>query len=165
MVLTERQDNMEMCVEVVDTFGCVLAIEINRMGHLQGLDDGPWKSLADYLVVSVQNRECRVSVVELKRTLTNNNRQIAKEQLVRSTPILRYLHWLCEVEFEAGCDLDNVVINYFILSNKDKTQLRKDHVRKRPDEVLIVESYRNIVIASYRGKSIPFKAMATFNPD
>ena len=165
LVLREEQGNMEMCVEVVDAFGCVVAIHLNCMGHLGGLKDGPWKRIADYLVVSVRGGKCCVSFVELKRTLTNNNRGTARDQLLRSTPILGYLHSLCELQFGFTCDVADMAVNYFILANRDKTQLRKDHVKKRPREVLLSEAYQDITISSFRGKSIPFAVMVPADLD
>lgn len=78
----------------------VTTINLQKMGDLSGVDDGPWKQRCDYMFAVDTGDDSEVLFIELKRSLDSERKEKAMEQLRRSPPILMYLQSLCELERE-----------------------------------------------------------------
>ena len=85
---------MEVALTVGDAE--VTPVHLAKFG-VSRVADGPWKSSCDYLLVCEAASGTHVILVELKKTLAEEDSK-AKEQLRRSLPVWRYPDALCLVE-------------------------------------------------------------------
>ena len=152
VVLTERD---VMRVTVTGLPEEAIVIDLNRIGGLSGVGQGPWKQACDYLIVFHDGRRNGALFVELKRTLRDGATQ-GQEQLRRSLPILRYLETMCSIHF--GIDESCAKTRYALIAERGSHRLDKQRVRA--SDAPQVESYKGIRITTVIGERVAFRALA-----
>ena len=101
VTLRERQANMKITITGVSS--TITTIRLSRTSHLSALasdGDGGWNQICDYLLIDDLGDECRVILIELKKTLQDRTK--AFEQLRRSLPMADYLLSVCGVELRTS---------------------------------------------------------------
>lgn len=68
IVLQERPADMR--VEVLGLPAAFIAIRTERIGHVSRINDGSWKRICDYLLVTESGDRIHAVFVELKKTQT-----------------------------------------------------------------------------------------------
>ena len=106
---------------------------MRRIGRLQGIRDGKWTKVCDYLVVwrtaiGDHGRD-NAMFVELKKTLAGD-RSGGMEQLRRSRPYLDYLRSVCRVEFGAISPPMGVPTRYVLIGERLSQHLAKQRVSR-----------------------------------
>ncbi len=114
-----------MKVEMWDLTADTVVVRLNRINHLKGLKDGPWKRICDYMIVSENADRIQVLFVELKKTLTEESK--AFEQLRRSLPLMQYLRALCRIE--SGIDSRQPEVRYVLIAQRANPRLDKQRIR------------------------------------
>ena len=152
MVLKEPEANM--CVEVTSLPIASAVVEIGRLQHLSGVENGPWKKICDYLLVIPTENQWDAVLIEMKKSLADEER--AKEQLRRSIPVLKYLESLCAIQAERDW---KVVPRYVVVVEKKSARLDKDHIRVAADSWRWREKYKKISIAFFVGPSLSAEAL------
>ena len=147
IILRERQ--AKMAVQVIHCPEPVTAIRLGKFSHLSVLKDGPRKQQCDYLLIVQRNGIIHAVFIELKKTLTQEERP--KEQLRRSRPFLAYLLSVCEIESERS--IARTRLTYIIIAEKRKERLDKQRVKIGPSRISL-EQYRKIKIATIVGTTV-----------
>ena len=151
-VLTDAK----MCFEVTNLPISSTVVKIGRLKHLAGMRDDikDLKKICDYLLVIPTGNQWSAVLIEMKKTL-EGKKILAKEQLRRSIPVVKYLESLCAIESQ--CDWE-VVMHYVVVAEK-YTRLDKDRIRPvaapRPQR----EEHKGISIAFFFGHSRTAKAL------
>ncbi len=148
IVLEERKAQMEVALTVGDAE--VTPVHLAKFG-VSRVADGPWKSSCDYLLVCEAASGTHVILVELKKTLAEEDSK-AKEQLRRSLPLWRYLDALCLVEAGGSRDGD-IPVSYVAVFERAALRFRKQTARVSARRVS-EESYREIVVRSVLGTEL-----------
>lgn len=149
ITLRERQANMKITITGVSS--TITTIRLNRTGHLSALasdGSGGWNRICDYLLIDDLGDECRVILVELKKTLQDRNK--AFEQLRRSLPMADYLLSVCGVELRASWSR---IVSYVLIAEKKANRFDKQPVRHRP-EPRKPESYDGIEVSVFVGTTV-----------
>lgn len=125
-------------------------IDMRKTGPLSGIRDGPWKQSCDYLLVCRTGGGDEVVFVELKRTLSDE--QKAKEQLRWSLPYLDHLRSVCRIEY--GASPRRVPARYVMIGKKTTPYLAKQRVSGDP--ALPNVSHHGITIHRLVGSRLRF---------
>ena len=125
-------------------------IDMDEMGELKGIGDGPWKRSCDYLLVCRTGGGDEAVFVELKRTLSDE--QKAKEQLRWSLPYLNHLRSVCRIEY--GASPRRVPVHYVMIGEKTTRHLAKQRVSGDP--TLPNVSHHGITIHRLVGSRLRF---------
>lgn len=99
-------------------------INMRKIGRLSGIRDGPWKQSCDYLLLCRTGGVDEVVFVELKRTLSDEER--AKEQLRWSLPYFDHLRSVCRIEH--GASPRRVPARYVMIGKRTTPYLAKQRV-------------------------------------
>lgn len=128
ITLRERQADMKITLTGVSS--TITTIRLSRTGHLSALasdGSGGWNQICDYLLIDDLGDECRVILIELKKTLQDRNK--AFEQLRRSLPMADYLLSVCGVELRTSWPC---TVSYVLIAEKRTNRLDKQPVRPQP---------------------------------
>lgn len=126
--LRERRANMR--VKVTATPPNVVAIKVDKIGHISALREEPasdWNKRCDYALLYDLGDRCGVVLVELKKTLSDT--RVAAQQLRRSVPIIKYLLSVCEVERGRAWPIS---FHYALIAEKQSRLLDKQRTRQPP---------------------------------
>ena len=85
--------------------------------------------MCDYLLIVKSDRGSHVIFIELKKTLTPKRKEVAKEQLRRSLPLLDYLLSVCKIE-DSSIERARPTTNYVIIAERLK-RIAKESVRHK----------------------------------
>ena len=153
-----EEPNVGMKVEVTKPSGSVVAVDMDKIGHLDCIKEGKdSKKKCDYLLAFKSNGRDHVVLVELKQTLKDGSK--TKEQMRRSLPLLEYLSSFCEIHYEHS--RLKLGVRYFIIAEKDGRQFDKQTVRTTPGLRLEEGEYKGVRVTSYFGTSISFAALSS----
>ena len=158
IILRERRRDSRMRITVSIASIPVTAIRLSKSSHLSILKDGPWKRVCDYLLLYVGDGIEYAVFVELKKTLSNDNRP--KEQLRRSLPFLEYLHSVCDIEYGNETAHSNMRIRYFRIGERFSPRFDKQFVKVGPDRILKREEYENITINTLVGPRVSLATLS-----
>ena len=125
-------------------------IDMRKIGPLSGIRHGPWKQSCDYLLVCRTGGGDEVVFVELKRTLSDE--QKAKEQLRWSLPYLDHLRSVCRIK--CGASPRRVPVHYAIVGKRTTRHLGKQRVSGDP--ALPDVSHHGITIHRLVGSRLRF---------
>ena len=145
ITLQEKDPNVDMEVKIVTQSASVIAIRMSARNHLSTMQDGPWKQVCDYLLVVESADKIHAVFIELKKTLTKEERP--REQLRRSPPLLEYLLSVCKIE-DNSIDITRLNTNYFIIGEKSDDRIAKQSPRIDPNKMIEKEQYKGIEIAT-----------------
>lgn len=148
-----REKAAGMQVEIVRLPWPMAVVRIDRAGHLPGLRNGPWKRICDYLLIFEAGNDVHAVFVELKKTSTNERKP--KEQLRRSLPILEYLRTACRIERGSALNESPVMVSYLMICERGGMRLDKQPVRSSPAARIHEETYEDITIRTFIGRSAP----------
>ena len=140
-----------MEVEITQTPPEAVTTDLRKIGKLSGLEEGPWKKLCDYLIVFRSGNENIAILIELKKTLNDDNK--GQQQLRRSLPLLKYLHSICCIEFNATGS-ETLTVRYFLIGKKYSQRFDKQPVK--PGLKIDKENYKNIEVYTFVGDRISF---------
>ena len=147
ITLQETGQNVNMEVKIVTQSASVIAIRMSAGSHLPTMENGPWKQICDYLLVVESVDEIHAVFIELKKTLTKEEKP--REQLRRSSPLLEYLLSVCKIEVEDNSiDITRLNTNYFIIGKRLNRNIDKGPVRINPNRVIEKKNYKGIEIAT-----------------
>lgn len=127
VLLREPDANMTINVTNVPVLSAI--IRIGGLQHWGGIENGSWKQICDYLLVIPNGRTSWVVLIEMKKTLSDANRDKAEEQLRRSIPVVRYLESLCEIEAKESMRL--LGLHHVVLAERSRGFV-KDRIRVIP---------------------------------
>ena len=147
-VVTLRDHQSRMEVELTGVSAPFLAIRISPRMHMRGLQDRPdVKKSCDYLLIGQLDDIDYVIFVELKNKLREEEE--AKEQLRRSLPIWKYLLSVCEVEAEREFSdgQSNLTLRYVLIAERLSGMLDRQGVLVSPAGEQ--EIYRSIPITTF----------------
>ena len=142
-----------MKVEVSRTPSGVTAIDLRKLGSFSGIKEGPWKQRCDYLLVYEFKGKNIVIFVELKKTLSQENKRGA-EQLRRSLPLLKYLHSVCRIHYGVEPDMLVTTTRYVLIGQKMNPRLDKQPVKTH--RALPSENYKEITVNKFVGPRLRF---------
>ena len=145
ITLQEKDANVDMEVEIVTQSASVIAIRMSSKSHLPIMQYGPWNQVCDYLLVVESADEIHAVFIELKKTLTKEEKP--REQLRRSLPFLEYLLSVCKIE-NSSIQTTSLNTTYFILGKKLNEKIDKESVRINPDRTIEKEQYEEIEIST-----------------
>lgn len=146
-------DNKVMKVEVTGIPSGVIAIDMDRIGHLQkGVKNSDCKQICDYLLVCEFDDRDVAIFVELKSTL-NLDEKKPMEQLRRSLPLLDYLRSVCRIHHGLK-SYRSVDARYSLIGAKNSPRFDKQSVR--PGNVLTTEAHADIRIRTLVGSRVRF---------
>ena len=148
-----REKAAGMQVEIVRLPWPMAVVRIERAGHLPGLRNGPWKRVCDYLLIFEIGNDVHAVFVELKKTSTNERKP--KEQLRRSLPILEYLRTACRIEHGSALNESPTTVSYLMICERGSMRLDKQPVRSDPAARIQEETYEDITIRRFIGRSAP----------
>ncbi|MDE2677550.1 MAG: hypothetical protein OXI76_06560 [Gemmatimonadota bacterium] len=146
----ELHEPKVMTVVVAELPDGATVIDMRKFGSLSGIRNGPWKQSCDYLLVCRTGGIDEVVFVELKRTLSDEEK--AKEQLRWSLPYLDHLRSVCRIEY--GASPRRVPARYVIIGKRTTPYLAKQRVSGDP--VLPNVSYQGITIHRLVGSRLRF---------
>ena len=146
-----------MKVEVINPPSVLVAVAMDKLGRLSGIEDGNWTQICDYLlIVSEKNRDQAI-FVELKKTL-NGDKQKAMEQLRRSLPFLEYLRSVCEIDFGKTRPID---VRYVLIAERTRRTLdKRQSVNPDPAKTRNKQKYKGIAVTTFIGSSVRFDLLA-----
>lgn len=153
--VTLKERNV-MKVTVAGLPDAAVVIDLDRMGSLSGVKDGPWKQACDYLIVFHDGTQDGALFVELKKTLSDRPTD-GGEQLRRSLPILRYLESMCAIHFDAMANMRPALVRYALIGKRGSQRLDKQRVRARGAPR--VEPYKGIQVVSVIGERVAFASL------
>ena len=149
VTLKDENSGMEVVVwGVPDPFTTIF---MSKVDHLSALKDGTLKRICDHLLVAKIGETHHAIFVELKRTLSGNERP--KDQLRRSYPVLEYLLAVCIVE--SGETIPRPSMNYVLIGEKSG-QLDKQSVKPPSSQKIGEETYQGITIKKFLGPRVAF---------
>ena len=143
-----------MKVEVVELPSNITTVKMRKVSHLSAIKDGRCKQICDYLLVFEVDGKDQAMLVELKKTLSNENK--AREQLRRSLPVLEYLRSACAIHRGSGLSRPKIPTRYLLIGKKDNPRFDKQHVRASPVQGLRTEDYKDIKVTRLVGLRVPF---------
>lgn len=146
VVLREREANMQFSVTDVPPSSTI--VRIGRLNHLGRLKNGPWKKICDYLLVIPDGQRSWAVLVEMKRTLSDDT--LAKEQLRRSIPVVKYLQSLCIVEAGKPIQID---LRHVVLAERTSNRFGKEPIRATARVQLWKEVYKGNPVVTMVGRS------------
>ena len=149
VTLRERQANMKITITGVSS--TITTIRLSRTSHLSALasdGDGGWNQICDYLLIDDLGDECRVILIELKKTLQDRTK--AFEQLRRSLPMADYLLSVCGVELRTSWSR---IVSYVLIAEKQTNRIDKQRVRPRP-ALRAREPYDGIEVSVFVGATV-----------
>lgn len=155
--LREKKRDVNMRVKVFGLPAAFIAIRTERIGHASKVNDGSWKQICDYLLVTESGDRTHAVFVELKKTQTEEEKP--REQLRRSLPLLAYLRSLWEIESETQLGEQGVLMHYSILFERASTRLAKQPVRADPTRPASEEEYKGLTIKTFIGTSVPLASL------
>ena len=155
IVLRERPADMR--VEVLGLPAAFIAIRTERIGHASRINDGSWKQICDYLLITESGDRTHAVFVELKKTQTEEEKP--REQLRRSLPLLEYLRSVWEIESETPLGRQEISIHYSILFERASPRLAKQAVRADPTRPASEEEYKGLTIRTFVGTSVAFATL------
>ena len=139
-----RGPDAKMSVQVTGIPPSTTVLRMGRVNHLSCLKYGRSMQICDYLLVANMDSKIYAIFIELKRTLTEEDKP--KEQLRRSLPILDYLLSVCKVEFGS---VPKVLTKYVIIAEKNKERLDKQPTRVTPSQPVSKENHKAIEIMKF----------------
>ena len=149
VTLRERQANMKITITGVSS--TITTIRLSRTSHLSALasdGDGGWNQICDYLLIDDLGDECRVILIELKKTLQDRTK--AFEQLRRSLPMADYLLSVCGVELRTSWSR---IVSYVLIAEKQTNRIDKQRVRPQP-ALRSREPYDGIEVSVFVGATV-----------
>ena len=132
----------------------VIAVNIGKIGRFSGMREGEWVKICDYLIIGTTGGNAIAILVELKKTLSDDNKRTGMEQLRRSLPILEYLYSVFRIQFEEPDRRRNVAVRYCLIGERYSSRVDKQPVRARLS--MPPEKYKDIVVNTFVGSRIPF---------
>ena len=153
MILREKQ---VMKVELAETPTGLTAIDMRKIGSFSGINEGEWKQRCDYLLVYEYKGENIAIFVELKKTLSQEDRR-GMEQLRRSLPLLQYLHSVCRIHHGVEPDEPIATARYFLIGEKMNPRLDKQPVK--PGRLIASEDYEEITVNTFIGPRLRFDVL------
>lgn len=146
----EYKNSPDMEVEIValsSTVTAVTAIRTSECSHSSALGDGSWRKMCDYLLIVRSNCSIHVVFIELKKTLTQKKKKVAREQLRRSLPFLKYLLSVCKIE-DSSINKMRLITKYVVIAEKLK-KIAKEPVKSSPNQTIAKECYKGIDITMF----------------
>ena len=150
MILREKR---VMKVEVAETPLGVTAIDMRKLGSFSGMREGEWKQRCDYLLVYEFKGKNIAIFVELKKTLSQEDRK-GMEQLRRSLPLLEYLYSVCRIHYGVEPDKPVTTARYVLIGKRMNPRLDKQPVT--PIRALPSKDYKEIAVDWFVGPRLRF---------
>ena len=144
-----------MSVDVIGIERRATAIKVDGLAF-SGLKEGGWNQKCDYLLVVSSGTVYRAIYIELKKTLTEEEKPL--EQLRHSLPFLEYLSSLCRIHFEDGAQPD-VEVRYAVIGEKGHARLDKQAVKARPGQPVWTRPHRGISVSAFLGPTVPLAVL------
>lgn len=94
---------------------------------LSGINDGRWKRSCDYAIVSPGQEVDRVLFIELKRTMTEEEKGL--EQLLWSLPRFEHLRSVCRIV--CGNGIERAKMRYALLAARGNPRLDKQPIKRK----------------------------------
>ncbi len=144
-----------MRVEITGLPATSTVLRLDRIGQSSGLKDGPWKRVCDYLLVGESDGATHAVFIELKKTLTNEDRP--RDQLRRSLPLLEYLRSVCAVDradAAPGSPTATTATVYSIICERGGRRLRKQRLNANPERQVREAQYEGITIRTFVGTRV-----------
>ncbi len=156
LILRERQAAME--VEVIGIPSDVVAIDMDRIGHLQkGFKNSDCMQICDYLLVCEVDGKDVAIFVELKSTLSLDEKK-PMEQLRRSLPLLEYLRSVCRIHRRLK-SYRSVDARYFLIGEKISPRLDKQRVTSSRGLSTSTEEHEDITVNISVGRVVRFDSL------
>ena len=149
MIIEEKK---VMKVEVTQMPSDVTVINMRKVGHLPGVNDGELTQICDYLLISKSEGMDHAIFIELKKTLRENKKGM--DQLRRSLPILDYLRSMCQIHYGVMTNRSALKVRYFLIGTKNDPRIDKQRVRPQID--VEKENYEDIEVHTFLGERIQF---------
>ena len=149
MVLEEKN---VMEVEVTQMPSDATVINMRKVGHLPGVNDGELTQICDYLLISKSEGMDHAVFIELKKTLREDKKGM--DQLRRSLPILEYLRSMYQIHYGVLTNRSALKVRYFLIGTKNDPRIDKQRVR--PQIGVEKENYENIEVHTFLGERIRF---------
>ena len=141
--LEEKEKKSEMKIAIREVPASFLAIQMT--GHLSQLKKGKkgqdWNKICDYLLIYQEEDKYQAIFIELKKSLSK--KELGKEQLRRSLPVLDYLRSVCKIE--SGVEEKILPVKYVLIAEKSSDRLDKQPVKVKPFEPT-EERYEGILV-------------------
>ena len=144
-----------MAVDVIGIERRATAIHVDRLAF-SGLEEGGWNQKCDYLLIVSTRTVCCAAFIELKKTLTEEEKP--REQLRHSLPVLEYLRLLCGIHFEDETPPD-VEVRYAVIAEKNQLRLDKQAVKAQPGRPVWEKAHRGISVSAFLGPTIALTAL------
>ena len=160
-VVTLRDHQSKMEVELIGVSTPFLAIRMSKLMHMRALRDHPdVKKICDYLLIGQSDDSDYVIFIELKDKL--REKDDPKEQLRRSLPVLKYLLSVCEIEAEHDFNdwKSDLTLRYVLIAEQSSGRLDRQGVRISPKGEQ--EIYRSIPITTFA--ETPFLSISDMLP-
>ena len=156
--LEEKDKQSEMKIAIMGVPTSFLAIQMT--GHLSQLKRDKkgqdWNRLCDYLLIYQEEDKYHAMFIELKKSLSENKKELGKEQLRRSLPILDYLCSVCKIE--SGVEEKILSVKYILIAEKSSDRLDKQPVKVKPFE-LTEERYEGILVKILMGTNFALNTL------
>ena len=156
ILLKEKDENVNMVVEIVEVSDTVTTIRLDKVQHHSAMRSGlGLTKVCDYLLVTKAGGKYHAIFVELKQTL--NEETNPREQLRRSPPLLHY--FLSIFRIDTGLQLveSRVDVSYLLIGHRWNKHVDKQSVRFDPESVFVTEEYESIKIRKSVARAIPYE--------
>lgn len=157
-VLCLREKRANMRFKVAEPPVSIIAIHVEKVGHLPGVQKDHLKRICDYLLIAHIRGQSYAVFIEMKKTLTHEENP--KEQLVCSLPILRYLQSMCTVEYGFSDSASQAKAYFWIVGEKRSARFDKQPVRANPRKRIDRVSHKGTDIAMFVGPQMSFADLA-----
>ena len=157
--LCEKQ--ADKTVQTVQLVGAPKGVAVLKMRQRGGIDHLPvfktseLKLVCDYLLIAQFDGRVHAIFVELKKTLTQEQRP--REQLRRSLPLLDYLLSVKEVDCGGADVRPDLKTSYVLIGEKISERIDKQRTRLKPG--LEKERHESIEIRAGVGTAFPFRML------
>ena len=153
--VTLREYSANMSVVVVGIERRATAIHVDGLAF-SGLEEGGWNQKCDYLLIVNSGVVYRAVFIELKKTLTYEEKPL--EQLRHSLPFLEYLRLLCCIHFGDG-GLPDVEVRYAVIGERGQLRLDKQAVKPTPGRPAWTRPHRGISVSAFLGPTVALAAL------
>lgn len=155
--LVEKDDNVDMTVEIIGVPETVVIVLPQEVKHLQCLARRGLKYICDYLLLFQSDDRCHAIFVELKKTLTDEDRP--REQLRRTLPLFRYILSVFNVDSGSMLPESRFEVNYFLFGQQPNPHWDKQRVNVNQASIFQSEVYERIKIRTSLAPALSFKVL------
>lgn len=155
--LEEKDDNVDMTVEIVGVPETVVIVLPQEVEHLQCLARKGLKYICDYLLLFQSDDRYYAIFVELKKTLTDEDKP--REQLRRTLPLLRYILSVFNVDSGSMLSESKFIMNYFLFGQQPNPNWDKQRVNVSRASLFQSETYERMKIRTSLASAVSFKVL------